>query len=103
MENESKKPRIQIRLGGLIILIILALILFKVDIKNKIESEQFQKNISYIEDKFSKLWKNFIILPLQTKATGWLMDVSKEGVENIGSKLINQDFLNKIEDKEKTE
>jgi len=51
MEEEKKTSRLHINIGGLIILIILALILFKVDIKSKIQSPQFQKNITYITDQ----------------------------------------------------
>lgn len=51
-----KKPRLHVHTGGIIILIIIILILFKVDIKSKIKSEQFQKNISYIENTV----KNFL-------------------------------------------
>ncbi|NCU28137.1 MAG: hypothetical protein EOM85_00465 [Candidatus Moranbacteria bacterium] len=83
MENESKKPRIQIRLGGLVILIIIALILFKVDIKDKIESPQFQKNVTYITAFAKDVWQNYIALPLQSKANTWFMGVASDGLEKI--------------------
>jgi hypothetical protein len=83
MENESKKPRIQIRLGGLVILIILALILFKVDIKGKIESEQFQKNLSYITSKAKGFWEKYITEPLKSKTGEFVKDLANQGFEKI--------------------
>lgn len=83
MENESNKPRLQIRLGGLVILIILALILFKVDIRSKIESEQFQKNISYVTDKAQELWKKFISDPLKSKTGDLVKDLTDQGLNKI--------------------
>ncbi len=83
MENESKKPRIQIRLGGLVLLIILALILFKVDIKDKVESEKFQKNISYVTDKTKELWEKYIIQPFKSKTGEWVKDLASDGLEKI--------------------
>lgn len=83
MENESKKPRIQIRLGGLIIIIILALIFFKVDIKSKIESEQFQKNISYVTDKAQELWGKYISGPFKSKTGDFIKDLTSQGLDKI--------------------
>ena len=83
MENESKKPRIQIRLGGLIVIIILALILFKVDIKTKIESEQFQKNISYITDKSMEIWEKYISGPFKSKTGDFIKDLANQGLDKI--------------------
>lgn len=83
MENESKKPRIQVRLGGLVILIILALILFKVDIRSKIESEQFQKNISYVTEKTQELWKQYVSDPLKSKTGELVKDLADKGLNQI--------------------
>ena len=45
MSDDERKPRLHIHTGGIIILIIILLVLFKVDIKSKINSPQFQKNV----------------------------------------------------------
>lgn len=73
MEEEKKKPRLQINMGGLIIIIIIALILFKVDIKSKIKSEQFQKNITYVEDTIKGFYK----------------DISEKIKDKTGTALVN--------------
>lgn len=83
MENESKKPRIQIRLGGLVIIIILGLILFKVDIKDKIESEQFQKNINYVTEKIQDFWKKYIVDPFKSKTGDLVKDLANQGLNQI--------------------
>jgi len=80
--DEKKQPRLHIHLGGVIILIILALILFKVDIKNKIESPQFQKNITYISDKAKEFWGN-ITNPLKEKIGNSFIDITNKQLEKI--------------------
>ena len=67
MNDDERKPRLHLNVGGLIILIIILLILFKVDIKSKIQSPQFQKNINYIETQVKDFWQTYIISPLNTK------------------------------------
>jgi hypothetical protein len=59
-DEEKPKSNIHINLGGLVVIIIIVLILFKVDIKSKINSPQFQKNITYIEDFFKGIWEDKI-------------------------------------------
>lgn len=83
MENEKNKPRMHVHLGGFVILIILALILFKVDIKSKIESEQFQKNLSYVTDKAGELWKKYISDPLKSKTGDFVKDLANQGIDKI--------------------
>jgi len=59
-EEEKPRPSLHIHLGLLFLIIIIGLILFKVDIKSKINSPQFQKNITYIEDFFVNIWNKDI-------------------------------------------
>ena len=66
-DNNEKKSRLHIHTGGLIVLIIIILILFKVDIKSKIQSPQFQENISFIGEQTTILWQKYIIGPIKTK------------------------------------
>ena len=83
MAEDERKSRLHIHLGGVIILIIIALILFKVDLRSKIESPQFQKNISYIEEQAKNFWKNYILNPLKTKTGSLFMDLTNKGLEQI--------------------
>jgi len=76
-EEQSSRKRLHIRKGWLIIFIIIIIILFKVDIKSKIESEQFQDNLSYIEDFFENIWDEYIA------------DNFKEWIENLSDKLVD--------------
>lgn len=83
MEGEEKKQsRLHVSLGGLVILIILALILFKVDIKNKVESPQFQKNITYITDKAKEAWGN-LTNPLREKLGESFTDITNKQLEKL--------------------
>lgn len=83
MQEEEKKPRLHIHTGGLIILIIILLILFKVDIKSKIESPQFQKNIAYIEGKFRSFWEDYFLSPFKSKASDMFIDLTNKGVKQV--------------------
>lgn len=83
MHDDERKPRLHIHTGGLILLVILLLILFKVDIKSKIESPQFQKNISYIEDKFRSFWEEYFILPFKSKANNMFLDLTNKGIKQV--------------------
>lgn len=58
MEENKEKRGLHIHLGWSIIFIIIIIILFRIDIKDKVKSPQFQKNITYIEDFFKDLWDN---------------------------------------------
>jgi len=59
MEENKEKRGLHIHLGWSIIFIIIIIILFRIDIKDKVNSPQFQKNITYyIEDFFKDLWNN---------------------------------------------
>ena len=83
MADDERKPRLHIHLGGLIILIIIALILFKVDIKSKIDSPQFQKNYTYISEQIKTFWKKYISGPLKEKTGDMFVDFTNKGIEKI--------------------
>lgn len=83
MNDDERKPRLHVHTGGLIIFIIILLILFKVDLKSKIQSPQFQKNISYIEEQVKTFWQDFILDPLKTKTSGLFIDLTNKGVEKL--------------------
>lgn len=81
MNNDERKPRLHIHFGGLIIIIIIILILFKVDLKSKIQSPQFQKNINYIEELFINLWHKYIPDNLTNKSSTLLKDLFNKSLE----------------------
>lgn len=83
MADDERKSRLHIHLGGVIILIIIALILFKVDLRSKIESPQFQKNLSYIEEQAKTFWLNYILNPLKTKTGGLFIDITNKGIKQM--------------------
>jgi len=83
MDNDERKPRLHIHTGGLIILVIIILILFRVDIKSKIKSPQFQKNITYIEETVKNFWYKYILNPLQTKGGKMFKDITNKEVEKL--------------------
>jgi len=87
--DDERKPRLHIHTGGLIILILILLILFKVDIKSKIESPQFQKNWNYIEEKVKDFWKNSILDPLKLKAGSFMMDIADKEVDKLKENISN--------------
>jgi hypothetical protein len=83
MNDDERKPRLHIHLGGFIILIIIALILFKVDIKSKINSPQFQKNYTYIETNIKVFWQKNISGPLKSKLGGVFVDFTNKELEKL--------------------
>ena len=89
MNDDERKPRLHIHFGGLIILVIILLILFKVDIKSKIKSPQFQKNITYIEDTVKGLYTKYLVEPFKTKAGDVFKDVTNKEVKKIQDNFSN--------------
>jgi hypothetical protein len=87
MSEENKKNGLHIHLGGFIIFLLIILILFKVDIKSKINSPQFQQNINYLENQTKDLWIKYLKNPLMN------------GFNNLFNSLIDKG-VNKIKDKE---
>ena len=83
MEHDERKGRLHIHLGGLVILIIVALVLFKVDITSKIQSPQFQKNLSYIEDQATNFWQTFILNPLKSRAGDWFNGFTNKELQSL--------------------
>lgn len=90
-DEEKPKSRLHIHLGGVIIIIIIVLILFKVDIKEKIQSPQFQKNIAYIENFFVNIYEKNIKGFLESSVknvSNQLINTGIEGVQNtVNTKL----------------
>ena len=80
--NDERKSRLHIHTGGLIILAIIILILFKVDIKERIESPQFQENYTYIETNVKVFWQEHISGPLKAKLGGVFVDFTNKKLEN---------------------
>jgi len=83
MHEDETKPKSHLHLGGVIILIIIVVILFKVDIKEKINSPEFQKNINYIKTEATNLYKKYILDPFKTKAGEVFIDVTNKGVKEM--------------------
>lgn len=83
MNDDERKPRMHIHTGGLIIFIIIILVLFKVDIKSKIKSPQFQKNLTYIEDTIKDFYKKNISDPLRIKTGDFFINVTNKELKKI--------------------
>jgi hypothetical protein len=80
---DEQKSRLHIHLGGLVILIVIILVLFKIDIKSKIQSPQFQKNITYIEEQVKVVWNKYILDPIKSKAGNLFIDFTNKEVKKI--------------------
>ncbi len=83
MSDEVKKGGLHVHFGGLIIVVIILLILFKVDIKSKIDSPQFQKNITYVEN----VWKENIIKPIKEKLSKFFIKFTEKEFDRIQDNL----------------
>jgi hypothetical protein len=83
MNDDERKPRLHVHIGGLIILIIIFLIVFKVDIKSKINSPMFQKNYTYIETQIKTFWQKYVSIPLKTKAGDLFKDLTDKGIKKL--------------------
>jgi hypothetical protein len=100
MEEEKRRPRLQIRLGGLVVLIIIGIVLFKVDLKDKIQSEQFQENLEFIKEKASDFWDS-ITRPLKEKISDEVEEYTEEQLEKIQDNF--KENILKLSDKEEGE
>ena len=89
MSDGERKSRLHIHLGGLVILIIIILVLFKVDIKSKIQSPQFQKNYTYISTQITNAWQRYVLGPLKTKAGDLFKDITDKGLQKIQDNFTN--------------
>jgi hypothetical protein len=83
MDKDERKPRLHIHMGGLIVLIIILLILFKVDIRSKIKSPQFQSNISYIEEQVKTFWQKYISGPMKKKVGDSFTNITNKELKKI--------------------
>ena len=81
--TDERKPRFHVNILGLVILIIIILVLFKVDIKSKIKSPQFQENITYVEEQAKTIWQKYIIGPIKSKVGQLFIDVTNKGIKQI--------------------
>ena len=95
MSDDERRPRLHIHTGGLIILIIILLILFKVDIVSKINNPQFQKNITYIEDQAKTIWQDYIVFPIKSKMGDWLINTTKNSI-NSSLEKVQTDFSQNV-------
>ena len=100
MSDDERKPRVHIHTGGLIILIIIILILFKVDLISKIKSPTFQKNVSYIEETSKDLWQKYISNPLKAKTGEVFVDFTNKGIKQIQDNVTKS--LTPVENTENT-
>ena len=81
--SDERKPRLHINIGLLIIITIIVLILFKVDIKSKIKSPQFQENITYVEGQFKNTWQKYIGEPIREKLGKYFVDLTNKKIKQI--------------------
>lgn len=87
MSDNEHHSGLHIHLGGLIILIIIVLILFKVDIKEKIQSPQFKKNISYVEEQIKGVWDKYLKKPLVNSWNGLFNTIIDKSVDQIKKEI----------------
>jgi len=92
--SDERKPRLHIHTGGIIILIIILLILFKVDIRSKIDSPQFQKNLTYLEAAVTNFYKKNISDPLRIKAKDFFIKKTNESIQKWQEGVSNNIFKN---------
>lgn len=100
MNDDERKPRLHIHTGGLIILIIIILILFKVDIKSKIQSPVFQENYTYLTEQVKVVWDKYISIPIKSKAGELFIKVTNTQLEkiqnNFSENILKTPNLNEI-------
>ncbi len=89
MSEDERKPRIHINIGLLIIIIIIVLVLFKVDLFSKINSPQFQKNITYIEETAKDIWENYILKPIKNKTIDSFINTGSSGIQKFQENFNN--------------
>lgn len=99
MEHDERKPRLHIHLGGLVVLIIITLILFKVDIRSKIQSPQFQSNLSYIIEQTKTIWQKYIVEPIRSKTKDAFINFANQKIEEVQNDFA-KDVLNSDKYKE---
>ncbi len=92
MADDERKSRLHIHTGGLIILIIIILILFKVYIISKIQLPQFQKNVTYIETQIKTFWQKNIVEPFKNKTSGWLKGLANKKFDELQENVNNNLF-----------
>lgn len=101
MNDDERKPRLHIHTGGIIILIIIIFILFKVDIKSKIKSPQFQENYTYLTNEAKIFWDKYISIPLKSKAGTLFINITntqlKKIQNNFSENVLKTPDLNEIE------
>lgn len=83
MNDDERKSRLHIHTGGLIILMIVLLFLFKVDIKSKIQSPQFQENYSYITEQVKTFWQIYIWNPIKSKISDMFINTTNKKIKEI--------------------
>lgn len=83
MEENKEKKGLHIHLGWSIIFIIIIIILFRIDIKDKVNSPQFQKNITYIEDFFKDLWDNNVKSFYEKEISNLSKNLINTGIETV--------------------
>jgi len=89
MSEEGHHSRLHIHLGGLFIIIIILLILFKVNLKGVIKSPQFQENISYLEEQATNVWTKYLEKPLKSGLNSLTGNLVNQGVNQIKKSINN--------------
>lgn len=101
MSDDERKSRLHIHTGGLIILIIILLVLFKVDIKSKIQSPQFQENYTYITEQIKTFWQKYISNPIRAKIGDFFIDATNKRLQkfqdNFSKNVLKTDEIKNIE------
>ncbi len=97
MKNDKS---LHVHTGGLIIFIIILMILFKVDLKSIVKSQQFQNNISYVSDYLKSFWNKYSIMNLLKMPSSYVndfVDTSVSKLKDEGRNTLNEAIQNNQE------
>ena len=89
--KEKKKTRTYI--GGIIFIVIVIVILLNIDIKEVINSKQFQSNINYIEQQAKGFWNDYLSAPIKNTWNGMINNLIDQSAKQIKDNL-NADNIN---------
>lgn len=89
MNEDERKSKFHVHFGGIIIIIIIILVLANIDIKSKLQSGEFQKNITHIIDQGKIAINQYILNPLKIKTNQVFVDTTNKGIKQIQDNFAN--------------
>lgn len=97
--SEENKSGVRVRWGWIIILAGIIFLLFKVDIKEKVESKQFKENISYIKNKINYFWDKYVVDFTKSKIGEVITNVATDSLKTV-QENVTKNIKENFEDKE---